>query len=124
MTKEDFKDTSKWHHLVGVIKNANGPKVEGTLYLNGMVMEPWRKGFVYGDGNEFKTQDIADPLDRKPWNTKLRIGASGVLDQRFFDGKIDDVRIYNRSVTPKDITSAVEAGDKLTTTWAKVKKRQ
>ena len=123
VTKEDFKDTSNWHHLVGVIKNANGPKVEGTLYLNGMVMEPWRKGFVDGDGNEFKTQDIADPPDRKPWNTKLRIGASGVLDQRFFDGKIDDVRIYNRAVTPKDITSAVEAGDKLTTTWAKVKKR-
>jgi len=75
-------------------------------------------------GVQFITQDVADPPDRKPWNTKLRIGASGVLDQRFFDGKIDDVWVYDRAVTPKDITSAVEASDKLTTTsWAKVKKR-
>ena len=117
VTKEDFKDTSNWHHLVGVIKNANGPKVEGTLYLNGKIMEPWREGF------EFKTQDVADPPDRNPWNTKFRFGASGALDQRFFDGKIDDVRIYDQAITPKDITSAVEASDKLTTAWAKVKKR-
>ena len=66
-------------------------------------------------GVQFITQDETKPPDRGPWNTELRLGAAGALDQRFFAGRIDDVRVYDR---------AVEARDKLTTTWAKVKKRR
>ena len=74
-------------------------------------------------GVQFITQDEAKPPDRAPWNTELRLGVAGALDQRFFAGRIDDVRVYDRAVEPKEILG-VEARDKLTTTWAKVKKRR
>ena len=124
VTKEDFTDTSNWHHLVGVIKNANGPKVQGILYLDGKVVEPWRKGFVDGSGTEFKTQDEAAPPDRATWNTELRIGVAGASDQRFFHGRIDDVRVYDRAVEPKDIKpgdTAVKRDGKLAIIWGHLK---
>ena len=74
-------------------------------------------------GVQFITPDEAKPPDRAPWNTELRLGVAGALDQRFFAGRIDDVRVYDRAVEPKEILG-VEARDKLTTTWAKVKKRR
>ena len=73
-------------------------------------------------GVQFITQDEAKPPDRAPWNTELRLGVAGALDQRFFAGRIDDVRVYDRAVEAKEILG--EARDKLTTTWAKVKKRR
>ena len=74
-------------------------------------------------GVQFITQDEAKLPDRALWNTELRLGVAGALDQRFFAGRIDDVRVYDRAVEAKEILG-VEARDKLTTTWAKVKKRR
>ena len=48
-------------------------------------------------GVQFITQDETKPPDRGPWNTELRLGAAGALDQRFFAGRIDDVRVYDRA---------------------------
>ena len=48
-------------------------------------------------GVQFITQDETKPPDRGPWNTELRLGAAGALDQRFFAGRIDDVRVSVRT---------------------------
>ena len=119
---EDFTDTSDWHHIAGVIENANGPTVQGTLYLDGQVVEPFVDGFVNGDGDQFPTTDSADVPERDTWNTEFRIGQAGPA-QRWFDGLIDDVRVYDRALSEDEVVQvvSVEPRGKLTTTWAAVK---
>jgi hypothetical protein len=47
--------------------------------------------------------------------------------QQFFNGVIDEIRIYNRALTPEEIAQlwsisfAVASRGKLTTTWGKIK---
>ncbi|MFC1718920.1 LamG domain-containing protein, partial [Candidatus Poribacteria bacterium] len=129
VSKEDFTDTSGWHHLALVIKNASGPTVTGSLYLDGEWVEPLVDGFETADGVAFPTIDSTDnPPDRAGWNTALRIGSPGNLS-RFFNGMVDDVVVLTRALNPGNIrflmendpTTAVEPGGKLTTTWGEIK---
>ena len=115
VTLKNFTDTSDWHHIVGVIEDAGGPVVKGRTCLHGKLVEPWVKGFVNANGAQFPTTDVSDTPERRTWDTPLRIGVAGPTDQRFFDGRIDDVRVYGRALAPNEIL-AVEASDKLTTT--------
>jgi len=129
VSKEEFTDTSGWHHFALVIKNANGPVVTARSYLDGKWIEPLVDGFVNGDGVLFPTIDSTDlPPDRAEWNTALRIGAPGAAS-RFFNGMIDDVTIWTKALSQNDIkfvmandpTTAVMPGGKLTTTWGEIK---
>lgn len=125
---EDFTDTSQWHHLALVIENANGPVVSGALYLDGEWVEPFVDGFETG-GTPFPTIDsVESPIDRSEWNTPLRIGSPGAA-QRYFDGMIDDVTVWNQALSEDDVKivmqgepfTAVEPHRKLTTTWGALK---
>lgn len=120
---EDFTDTADWHHIAGVIENANGPTVRGTLYLDGQVVEPFVDGFVNGNGDLFPTTDSADVPERDTWNTALRIGQAGPA-QRWFNGVIDEVRGYNRALSQAEVVGivSVEARGKLATTWGSLKR--
>ncbi len=97
VSKDDFTDTSLWHHIVGVIENANGPTVTGRLYLDGQLVEPLVEGFG------FPTTDSTDtaPL-RDGWNTGLRIGAPGAAE-RYFNGLIDRVQIFEVAFTQEQV---------------------
>jgi hypothetical protein len=121
----DFTDTGNWHHIAGVIENANGPTVTGTLYLDGEVVAPFVDGFE-NDGVAFPTIDSTDLVpDRTDWDTDLRIGSPGAT-RRWFDGNIDDVQVFNRALTQSEIgmsdtPTPVQPRGKLATTWASVR---
>ena len=128
VSKEDFTDTSSWHHLALAVKNASGPIVTGKLFLDGEWVEPLVEGFESA-GVPFPTTDSTEnPPDRAGWNTALRIGAPGP-DQRYFNGMIDDVTIWDQALEQDDIqdlmtggpTTSVKPGGKLTTTWGALK---
>jgi hypothetical protein len=82
-------DDGNWHHLAAV-REANTGKQ--TVYVDGR-----EEGAVTGS-----TGPKADPQ-------RLRIGAiqTGEPDQ-FFEGELDDVRLYNYSLTPEEIRTLAE----------------
>lgn len=128
VSKDEFTDTSGWHHIALAIKNATGPTVTARFYLDGERIAPLVDGFVNGNGDLFPTIDSADPPDRTGWNTTLKIGAPGALS-RFFNGRVDEVTVWTHALSQSDVkfimgndpTTAVEPGGKLTTTWGKIK---
>ena len=109
---EPFTDTSNWHHIAEVIRNANEAAVEGVLYL---------------DGELVGEDTSAGEITRNLWNSNFRIGAPGAAHpdagQRCFNGLIDEVIVWDRSLTQAEILDylAVEPGGKVTTTWGALK---
>lgn len=81
-----FTDTSAWHHVAVTFSNASGPTVTGELFLDGVSM-----------GSDTGTQ-----VGRSNWDTNIRLGRPGQAD-RYFDGQLDDVRIYNRVLADAEI---------------------
>ena len=74
----------KWHHLAGVYQGGTMRfYVDGRLAASGFVAR------IYG------------------YSTTLRIGGTGT---RVFNGKVDDVRIYSRAMTPGEITYVFRGG--------------
>ena len=71
-----------WHHLVGT-------RTGNTLQ-------------VYVDGNAEGTPSTAVLNDVNP-NAAFIIGKAGTQNQWYFNGIIDEVRIYNRSLSPAEI---------------------
>ncbi|HUU63010.1 MAG TPA: DUF2341 domain-containing protein [Dehalococcoidia bacterium] len=80
-----FSDTTNWHHVAFIVTNA-GSSPSGELFLDGVSV-----------GN-----DTGDQTARTDWDTNLRIGRPGA-SQRYFDGMIDEVRIYNRALSADEI---------------------
>jgi type II secretory pathway pseudopilin PulG len=81
-----FSDTTNWHHVAFVVTNADSSP-SGELFLDGVSV-----------GN-----DTGNQTDRTNWDTDLRIGRPGA-NERYFDGTIDDVRIYNRALEYGEIS--------------------
>ncbi len=128
VTKADFTDTSDWHHIAGVIENADGPIVSGKLYLDGELMDPLVDDFKNTSNNlAFPTMDTTeDPPTRGAWNSGLRIGAPGAV-QRYFNGMVDDVMVWDEALSQDDLFTvsglAVEPTDKLASVWGGIKAR-
>jgi hypothetical protein len=129
VSKEDFTDTSSWHHLALAIKNASGPIVTGKLFLDGKWVEPFVDGFETTEGVPFPTIDSTEnPPDRTGWNTALRIGCPGAAS-RYFNGMIDDVTIWDQALEQDNIqglmtggpSTPVKPGGKLVTTWVEIR---
>jgi hypothetical protein len=72
---------NKWEHIVGVYNNG-----KWILYKNGVIAAQKTSNIFYTDAS----------------NPPLQIGNSGGWGA--FYGKIDDIRIYNRELTPSEIT--------------------
>lgn len=81
-----FTDTSGWHHVAATLSNAGGATATGELFLDGVS----------------KGTDTGIQVDRSQWNTNFRIGRPGA-GTRYFDGKVDDVRLYNRVLSAEEI---------------------
>jgi len=84
-----FDDPNKWYHVAGVYSNANASQIS-KCYVNGFE--------VY---SETVPQTITVDLTRAAaigaWNNHP------VDDPHYFDGTIDDVRIYNRMLSTAEI---------------------
>jgi hypothetical protein len=74
----------KWYHVVGVVK--------GTI------------GKLFIDGQQVNTIDAGNYPNSSLFNS-LKIGniSGGGTGNSFFNGKIDDIRIYNRALTIQEI---------------------
>ncbi len=75
---------TNWHHLAGVYQG-------GTMRF-------------YADGQLVNTGFIAQIYG---YSTTLRIGGTG---SRTFNGRVDDVRIYSRAMTPGEIRQVYSEG--------------
>ncbi len=79
-----FTETTAWHHLVATYSNLS-TSPSGQLYLDGVLI------------NTNIGTTAATPRDL--WNTNLQIGRPGPAE-RFFDGKLDEIRILNTALSP------------------------
>jgi len=76
----NFLSASFWYHIVGMVKNG-----AAMIYVNGSLDASGIPGTL---------QANSDPL---------RIGEDFQANARYFKGKIDDIRIYNRALTDQEI---------------------
>ena len=93
-SRANFSDTSDWHHVAGVFDFA-GDTI--TLYIDGVAQTPSSVTF----GNEAYTLGTPDPT------TADSLGASNTGDNAwiaYFNGIIDDVRIYDYARSSTQIT--------------------
>lgn len=86
-------NTNCWYQITGVRK---GEKFK--LYINGSVRDSTTNSSV---GN----LDTSVPLNIGAWET-------GTRSRNYMDGKIDDVRIYNRALKPYEVFQLYQWGTK------------
>ncbi|MBN2592239.1 MAG: hypothetical protein JXA81_01940, partial [Sedimentisphaerales bacterium] len=77
---DDVNDQS-WHHIAGV--------------YNGSML------YIYRDGNSTNSKSVHGKINSK-WG-RVIIGENGQAKNRFWNGLIDEVRIYNRALTADEI---------------------
>ncbi len=82
-----FSDTTSWHHVVGVL-DERGDSV--MLFLDGV----YKTVALIGTGNIGSNT-----------NGNFQIGRYGPTYGQYFDGQIDDVRVYNRALSDAEIAS-------------------
>ena len=107
-------DVDRWYHLAMVVDGRNDSGLK--LYVDGELIKPVQNNFSVGD--------IVCP-------NNLYIGFEE-RNTKWYIGVIDEVRIYDRALDNADVQMnfasqviAVEYRfDKLSTTWAKIKKAQ
>ena len=112
----------KWHHIVHVndtyVDKAGLELREQPLYIDGKLHPPGLS--------------IVTALDTFiPFMEAVYLGAGNNLGkaERFFSGRIDEVRIYNRPLTDAEVTQnfkiglSVEPAQKLPTVWGALKTR-
>ena len=87
-TNATLTDTSNWHHVAGVFDAAAGPPTTLALYIDGVPQ---------GTTDEEAPQSSIDLND-----SKVFIGDRDGANFEF-NGKIDDVRIYNTALTAQEI---------------------
>jgi hypothetical protein len=81
-----------WHHIAGVISDAGSSSAFGELYLDGVLLTP-----LTPDETTYAQSDMAaDVIDRDSWNSGILIGVGGNKTQRFFNGNIDDVKVFDQ----------------------------
>ena len=88
-----FTDTSGWHHAVVVVTDLGSGNLQADLYVDGV----------------FEGSDTGNQTDRSQWDSDLRIGRGGQSD-RNFDGMIDEIGIYDRALTPAEISGLYSTG--------------
>jgi gliding motility-associated-like protein len=81
---------AKWYHIVGIRDNN-----KMTLYVNGQLV---------------KTDDTGGFLPSYGTNTKVTIGCRSSLVQ-YFQGKVDDLHIYNRPITADEVKALFESNN-------------
>ena len=62
-----------------------------------------QKMYLYIDGALDVSQDGSGPINPNDWN--VQIGANEEKPDRFFDGLIDDVRVYNHGISAAEVAA-------------------
>ena len=106
----------KWHHIV-YTNRARRTVRESRLFVDG---ELWTKSSYPSEGNIYL-----------PFTAPIFLGAASMrgFPTHFFEGTIDEVRIYNRPLGPAEVTRnfesnvelSVEPTQKLSTVWGELK---
>ena len=114
----------EWHHLIYIIKP---PYVDE----NG---KEWRERALFIDGalNRIVKSSSIHPNKYVPFFEPIYLGAGNNRGEAeaFFNGIIDEVRIYNRPLTADEVTQnfeiglSVEAAEKLPVVWGNLKTAQ
>jgi len=87
--QEVFYSDQAWHHMAGVYDGS---------YAR-----------LYKDGEEVYNEEYTEAVDFSDCRTIL---GSRLDLHLYFNGVLDEVRIYNRALTSKEITALAEAGEK------------
>jgi len=90
-TSDNAVTTGIWQHVCAV--RTDGSTV--SLYVNGVARA---------------TNNTNDRTITTTTSGKINIGAAGDFDVYYFDGGIDDVRIYNRALTPAEVKQLFQLG--------------
>lgn len=86
----DLRD-NKWHHVAAVLENDGTPDVsEVKLYVDGRL-----------EGFSFVAEGAIDTSD--DINVQLGAWTIGISANKYFNGLIDDVRIYNKALSLEEI---------------------
>ena len=112
----------EWHHLVYI----NGP-----LYVDEGGVE-WRERTIFIDGErKLRSRSRGQPFISIPFTEPVYLGAGNNRGkaEAFFNGIIDEVRVYNRPLTPDEVTRnfesrtglSVQAAEKLPIVWGTLK---
>ena len=91
--QNSFTDTTNWHFIAVTVSGLDTASPSAELFLDGAS----------------QGTDSGDTVTRTNWDTDLRIGRPGVAD-RYFDGQVDDVRIYNYALTKQQIKEIYNNG--------------
>ena len=110
----------EWHHLV---------YINGAPYVDEDGQE-WRETAIFMDGQRKSlSRHRGSPITFIPFTEPVYLGAGNNRGEAegFFNGIIDEVRIYNRPLTQDEVTQnfeiglSVEATEKLPIVWATLK---
>jgi len=117
--KGNLSPDGKWHHIA-YTNRANKTSRESRLYVDG---ELWAERSYPSEGNIYL-----------PFTAPVYLGAASIqgIPTHFFEGTIDEVRIYNRPLRPAEVTHnfesaeglSVEPTQKLSTVWGALKARR
>jgi len=96
--------TSTWYHVAGTLNNSSK---EYTLYVNGTPLSNVRNlaGVATSTGTQGLSGDNPHPLvfGQRKWVSNAV--CSGPAGADYLDGKIDDIRLWNRELSSGDISS-------------------
>jgi len=84
---------NQWHHVVAIISPTGSPNI----YINGQL-----------DNDSSSGGDPTTQLYMGSGN--VMIGRQSTPDERYFNGKIDHVRIYNRALSVSEISQLTQEG--------------
>lgn len=120
---EDLSPDGKWHHVV--YTNKTGKTLRETrIYVDGVLC----------DGDDCAERSYPSEGNiYLPFTAPVFLGAASNrgIPTHFFEGAIDEVRIYNRPLRPSEVTHnfesaaglSVEPNQKLPTVWGALKAR-
>lgn len=80
---------NNWYHVVGVKSSTDGMK----LFVNGNL-----------EGSDASATGSCDLISGETW-----IGGNSFENKHYFDGQIDDVRIYNRSLSSTEVSNLYQS---------------
>ncbi|WP_299556706.1 LamG domain-containing protein, partial [Seonamhaeicola sp.] len=86
----------EWHHVAGVFSSTAGKQI---IYLDGEV--------ITADTNENQIEATIDPSS--DWTGDFEVGrkSSSVGDPEYFNGEIDEVRVFNVALTDSQIQTMI-----------------
>lgn len=98
VTTTALDSTTAWYHIVGTY-DGSGNNTGIKIYVNGVISDTTLSG---GPVNSNITNSLPVAIGVRQWN--------GSVWRNFFNGSIDETRIYNRALSASEITELYNQG--------------